>query len=39
MSEDTKKPLTVVCRRTLKDSKKYFMSFIIAQVSIWEESE
>lgn len=39
MSEDTKKPLTVVWRRTLKDSKKYFMSFIIAQVSIWEESE
>lgn len=39
MSETQKKPLTVVCRRTLKDSKKYFMSFIIAQVSIWEESE
>lgn len=34
-----KKPLTEVSRRTLKDLKNYFMLLIIAQVSIWEESE
>lgn len=27
MTEDTKKPLTVVWRRTLKDSKKLFYAF------------